>query len=359
MKYGALLAITAAGGVLNGLGMEGLPPWRQLLFAALFLAAYLQGRRVPMERGGPVLVVAFGAAAAIAAVDVAESISAGMTLALFVALPWVIGRYRRQQAELLAAGTDRIAQLERTQTLTAESARLRERARIATDMHDALGHELALIAVQAGALELGATLDEPTRESARRLREAAVTASDELRRTIGLLRTDTRTEPPSLSVDALIARARSAGMTVELHQPTTHPLPHPAEQALRRLIQETLTNAARHAPGQPVHIRFEPHPNHLTVIVTNPHATPTPTTAEARSHGSNGSWTPLVGAAESSAGGGRVPLVGVVESRSAGTGLIGLAERVELLGGTFRAESGGSDFIVTAGIPLRPVVVGS
>ncbi|MEV0759118.1 histidine kinase [Nocardia sp. NPDC050435] len=358
MKYGALLAITAAGGVLNGLGMEGLPPWRQLLFAVLFLAAYLQGRRVPTERGGPVLLVAFGAAAAIAAVDVAESISAGMTLALFVALPWVIGRYRRQQAELLAAGADRITQLERTQTLTAESARLRERARIATDMHDALGHELALIAVQAGALELGATLDEPTRESARRLREAAVTASDELRRTVGLLRTDTGPEPPSLSVDALIARARSAGMTVELHQPTTHPLPPPAEQTLRRLIQETLTNAARHAPGQPVHIRFEPHRDILTVIVTNPHSTPTSTAAQ--SHGSNaGSWTPLVAAAESSAGGGRVPLVGVVESRSAGTGLIGLAERVELLGGTFRAESGGSDFIVTAGIPLRPVVAES
>ncbi|GAB2660835.1 sensor histidine kinase [Nocardia goodfellowii] len=317
MKNSALLAITAAGGVLNGLAMEGLPLWRQMLFAALAIAAYLQGRRLEARRGGEVLLVATGAAALIAVVDISEAIGAVMMLALFVLLPWLAGRFRRQQSELIATSRERIAQLEQTQELVAESARLRERARIATDMHDSLGHELALIALQAGALELNTELNEPSRRSASHLRASAVAATDELRRTIGMLRAGTTTpvEPPNLSVETLVDRARVAGMTVQLHSdelPT--PLPPLVVSALRRIVQETLTNAARHAPGTPVHIRIAHQGAELTVMATNPAPHPSPA--------------------------------------GTGSGLAGLTERVQLLGGTLQTQHVRGEFTLTARIPL-------
>ncbi|WP_194813462.1 sensor histidine kinase [Nocardia sp. XZ_19_385] len=420
MKNSALLAITAAGGVLNGLAMEGLPPWRQALFAALAVAAYLQGRHLPVRRGGEVLLVATGAAATIAVFEISEAVSAVMTLALFVMLPWLIGRFRRQQSELITAGQDRIAHLEQTQELAAESARLRERARIATDMHDSLGHELALIALQAGALELNPDLTEPNRRSASNLRASAVAATDELRRTIALLRTETATaEPPHMPVAALVARARAAGMTVLLEDDLSSDPPPPlADSALRRIIQETLTNAARHAPGTPVTIRIEQHGDELAVAVTNPLTGTTPSTASAgkmsprpdcpnpfpasadsRSAGRTdatpaptGTSSGLIGRTDAnpsqpSTNSGSADRTGASPSQpntssrsadrtgaspsqpntstgsvgrtatspfpsSAGSGLIGLAERVELLGGTFQSSSERGDFTVTARIPL-------
>ncbi|CAM4168128.1 histidine kinase [Nocardia ninae] len=345
MRYSALLAVTAVGGALNGLATEGLPGWRQLLFVALFAAAYIQGRRLPERHGGPVLLVALAAAALIAVVDVAEAVGAVMSLALFVALPWVIGRFRRQQAELLAVGQERIRHLEQTQVLAEESARLRERARIATDMHDALGHELALIAVQAGALELSADLNESNRQAASLLRASAVTASDELRRTVSMLRADhtVAVEPPSMSVEALIARARTVGMTVDLVQSELRDhLPPLVESALRRVVQETLTNAARHAPGAGVRIEIEQHGDEFGLVVTNP------ITAQAVGIG-----TEATGGRNSrdvkSGGAGRS--VGTGDGR--GSGLLGLAERVQLLGGTLQVDDDGSVFTVTARMPVR------
>ncbi|MEV0248715.1 histidine kinase [Nocardia sp. NPDC050712] len=408
MKYSALLAITAAGGALNGLAMDGLPAWRQLLFALLFAAAYFQGRRLPERHGGPIVLVALAASALVVVIDVAEAVGAVMSLALFVALPWVVGRFRRQQAELLAVGQERIRHLEQTQELAADSARLRERARIATDMHDSLGHELALIALQAGALELSTELAEPNRQAASRLRASAVTASDELRRTVSVLRADTveGVEPPSMSVDALIARARTAGMMVDLVDSEPRgDLPPLVESAVRRVVQETLTNAARHAPGAGVRIEIERRGDELGLVVTNPIATSTAgSDAEADATASSASFgVKTAGAGRDSKVGGGVetavatpgvgpewaePAVGIgvgargiggtgrgggtggkghgvltgSDGRGAGTGsgLLGLAARVQLLGGTFRVDDGHANFTVVACIPVTaPVRAGA
>ncbi|XVS66621.1 sensor histidine kinase [Actinosynnema sp. CA-299493] len=312
MRNGVVLAALAVAGLVNGLATDALPVWRQLLYPVLSALVYLHGRHRPVRRGGLVVGAVAAVGLVIAVVRVWEGVGALATLGLFVVLPWLAGRFRRQQAELVEAGRERIAQLERAQELVADRARLRERARLAADVHDSLGHELALIALRAGAVELTADT-EPARRAAAGLRESAVTATDRLRRTVGVLREAT-VEPPDETVEALVARAAQAGLPVVLTRtgdPT--PLPPLLDRAVHRVVQEALTNAARHAPGAPVtaelHITDE-----VLVTVTNP-VDRTPS--------------------------------------GDGSGLAGLAERVRLLGGTLRSGVVDDRFTVTARLPLE------
>ncbi|WP_228985509.1 histidine kinase, partial [Streptomyces sp. DH12] len=101
-------------------------------------------------------------------------------------LPWRGGRYWRQSRELTAAGWLRAARLEEKQRFAEERARLRERARIAQDMHDSLGHELSLLALRAGVLQVAPDLPERHRAAAADLRAAAADATDRLHRIIGV-----------------------------------------------------------------------------------------------------------------------------------------------------------------------------
>jgi len=325
IKRAVLMAVAAAG-VANGLYVDHLPAWRQMLFAVLAVAAYLHGRHLHQRRDWLLLAIAATPAAAFLRPEFWNGAGALLALALFVLLPWLAGRFRRQQAELVLAGRDRVAQLEREQELTAEHARLQERARIATDMHDSLGHELALIALRAGALELAADMSERNRDAAAQLRESAVTATDRLRRTVGLLGETGAgpgnagrlpTEPPDETVAALVDRARDAGMAVRLcsvGEPGTA-LPALVDRAVHRVVQEALTNAARHAPGAPVLVRVEHTAGTVEVAVSNTRPQDAP------------------------------------RSPGGGSGLVGLRERVRLLGGTLRAESGADGFTVVARLP--------
>ncbi|WP_371640282.1 sensor histidine kinase [Streptomyces virginiae] len=137
-------------------------------------------------------------------------------------LPWFAGRFLRQYRELVRAGWERAARLEREQHLVAEQARLRERTRIAQDMHDLLGHDLSLIALSAGALKLAPGLSEDHRATARDIRARAGAAVDRLGEVIGVLR-----EPSDLApgpepgaglteLEGLVDRAAAAGLDVRL-----------------------------------------------------------------------------------------------------------------------------------------------
>jgi signal transduction histidine kinase len=166
---------------------------------------------------------------------------------LTVVAPWWFGRYRLLRAE----------QQKSDAAILAARAQAEERARIADDLHDTIGHELALIAVQAGALELGHDLAPDQREQFRALREAAVRASGRLRDVVKVTRPDgpSRIDPVGgEGIDSLVAGARDAGMTVraEIDRMAiagAHPLI--AELAVRT-VREGLTNSARHAPGAEV-----------------------------------------------------------------------------------------------------------
>ncbi|GLW67370.1 two-component sensor histidine kinase [Actinomadura rubrobrunea] len=315
---------------------------------AVPVLAYLTGLRRAHAR--PVLWGFAGIAAAGAALNLARGIDVTVWfpltiwLVLLGVLPWLVGRYWRQYRQLVHAGWERAEQLEREQRIVAERERLRERARIAQDMHDSLGHELALLALRAGALQVAPGLDERHRAAAAELRAGAAEATERLRQIIGVLREDTTPgaapgdDPPvpDAPIDRAAAeladRARASGMSVDLvHDPpptadtagkTAEDLPPMVRLAAYRVVQEALTNAAKHAPGAPVRIQVRHHPAGVTVTVTN-QAPPTDTPHPLPTGG--------------------------------GHGLTGLTERVRLAGGVLHAgptPDGG--FKVTADLPATP-----
>ncbi|MET9551665.1 histidine kinase [Streptomyces sp. NPDC006645] len=251
-------------------------------------------------------------------------------LPLALLVPWLFGRYWQARLALVRGGWQRAGLLEREQRLVAEQARLRERTRIAADTHDSLGHELSLIALRAGALELSPTLTGQDRADLGELRAAVADAVGHLRDTVGVLRDDEgdrATAPAAESVGQLVDRARDSGVTVELRQessPAPPGLSPLVERAVYRVVRESLTNAAKHAPGAAVRVRITHEGGRTGVTVTN--------AAPAR---------------------GRSP-----SPRPGGHGLAGLRERVELVGGTLRAAPSGPGFEVVATLPDRPTSTG-
>lgn len=292
-------------------GMTKLGPLNGLT-SGIVVFSYLAGRRAADPRPAKLAFTAIlGTGTAVALIsscgpspDAATTefwIPALSGVLLFGLLPWLIGRLVWQRA--------------REQRLVVDQAQLRERNRIAQDMHDSLGHDLALIALRAAALEMAPDLAERHRQAAGELREAAAETTERLRRVIGVLREDDRAPltPLEESVAEIVDRARESGLRVELR----------GQESLRdrtacRVVQESLTNATKHAPGSAVTVEVLRAAAGITVTVTN-QAAQTPT--------------------------GR--------PRSGGLGLIGLRERVRLAGGTFESGPSGGGFRVVARFPCE------
>ncbi|MFC5834500.1 sensor histidine kinase [Nonomuraea insulae] len=291
-----------------------------VVFAAMAVPAYLAGVRGEGPRalagaaGGAVL----GVVAPVAAGDAGAWFVAVAGTVLGAVVPWLAGRARRQYVVLAREGWERAEELERAQRTIAEQARARERTRIAGDMHDLLGHELSLVALRIGGLEVAPGLAEPYREAAGEARSAVTAAARRLQDIVHLLREDA--DPASEEVPELVARARAAGLPVELRTGGDGPPAGAmAERALRRVVQEGLTNAAKHAPSGPVTVAVE--------------------------HGEDGSTVTVT------------TCRGAEPARESygGYGLEGLGERVRLCGGSLRAgptDEGG--FELRATLPRRP-----
>ncbi|WP_405426053.1 sensor histidine kinase [Micromonospora sp. NBC_00617] len=237
--------------------------------------------------------------------------------------PWLVGRYRRQQQALTDAGRRHVEALTRERRGAAERIRLRERARIAEEMHDSLGHDLSLIALRAAALELADDLAAEHRTAVGELRASVAAATERLHGIIGVLREEggpAGVRPVGETVVDLVVGAREAGMAVRLDGPTdTAELPGLTGSAAQQVVREALTNAARYAPGASVTVTLARDPNGVEVRVRNasPPAGPLPRPA------------------------------------SSGSGLLALAERVRLAGGVLDAgpcPDGG--FAVRARLPL-------
>lgn len=295
-------------------------------------------RRVtPVRRAWGVIGASSGGAAVLSIVDqslgehsTAPYLIAGAGLAtLFILLPALSGMVIGRRRPLTGLLRERNAYLEQTRLLTDEAARMEERARIAAEMHDLLGHRISLIAVHAGALQLAAERQAPPLASqAELLHTTAGTAMDELRGILGVLRHQTGENSGDRGtredLSTLVADSRDAGADAELHWNATGPTDADARtrQAVHRVTREGLTNALKHAPGAPVRVMFQDEGDTVVVAVVND-APPVPC----------------------SPGGG---------NRS---GLVGLQERISLLGGTLHAgprPEGG--FTLSARIPARPNV---
>ncbi|MGW6526528.1 sensor histidine kinase [Streptomyces venezuelae] len=325
------------------LGLATAPSLFTLAYGPAFaVLALLLGRRADRARTA---LIGFGAVAVAGTVKIAvrgvdptvEWAVLMATLVFGAVFPWLAGRYWRQGRELAAAGWARADQLEREQRIVADRARLRERARIAQDMHDSLGHELSLIAVRAGALQVAPDLPDPHRAAAADLRAAASQATDRLHTIIGLLREEGDEQAPLApageSVAALVARATESGMSItyvdEEGSPGAQGDPgrrELTEGTVHRVVQEALTNAAKHAPGA-----------HVTVTVTRDGPSTTATITNSR-NGRESSDDPAL----------TLP----PGSRS---GLRTLRARVDDLDGTLEAGPHGDGFRVTARLPVRGV----
>ncbi|MDQ2586305.1 sensor histidine kinase [Saccharothrix yanglingensis] len=239
-----------------------------------------------------------------------------------VALPFLVGRYTAQRNALVAALQEREERVVRERRMVSRQVRLRERNRIAQDMHDSLGHRLSLISVHAGALALDSGLGEKQREAVQVLRSAALTAMEELRGVIGVLRRDEPEEDQVRrtvdAIDELVEGARRAGVRVSLvrgGQPV--PLPAKVSHAAYRIAQEGLTNASKHAPGASVQVTVKYEPDALVVEVRN-----NPPRAK--------------------------------RPEGAGFGLIGLGERVRLAGGMLHVgELPAGGFRIAAVLPYE------
>ncbi|MFC3492913.1 sensor histidine kinase [Glycomyces rhizosphaerae] len=210
---------------------------------------------------------------------------------------------------------------EHEQALATQKVLAQERAHLAREMHDVVSHQVSLIAVRAGALQVS-TEEAASKEAADTIRTLAARTLDELRYMVSVLRAGGGAGnglAPQPTLDQLGELVDNAGMGAELE---TGPLPElspPVQRAIYRTVQEALTNARKHAPGAAVRVQLTRDDGAVLAEVVN-----------------------------------TAPKRPVVPLPSAKHGLIGLKQRAELLGGAFEAgPTGIGGWRVALRVPLK------
>jgi signal transduction histidine kinase len=257
----AALALTTAGVVVLGHGQSANLVWMGLCVTAAWVALTSE------------LAVALTGGAFLGATVVSEWIqqveepgwAAWLTGTAFTLVACTFARRLRLT----------VVQLREAQHQLAERSRAEERNRIAAEVHDVVGHALTVSLLHIGSARLA--LDEEPQEARRALGEAerlTRKSLDEVRASVGLMRADAPGEmaplPDATAVPELVESFRRAGSVVELTM-TGEPgsLGPQRGLAVYRIVQEALTNAARHAPGEPVTVDLSVGPNGTRVAVRN------------------------------------------------------------------------------------------
>ena len=308
------------GGPYPAVGQWPWPVTSCIAFLAIcFLVALRHDRRLTEGVG----LLTLGAGVPLLALRDHSSLPALLLTVAFTLIVLVLGdniRARRTAQTRLAEQ----AALRRRDL--ARQAVLEERSRIARELHDVVAHHMSMIAIQAEAAPYKIPgLPEEALRTFTAIRGASTTALAEMRRLIGLLRDEDaaaeRLPQPGLDVlDDLIGGARDAGMAVRTQisgQPA--PLPAGVDVSAYRIVQEALSNAGRHAPGAAVTVGIAYEPRLLRIRVTDDGAvTGPPDTTPAGGHG-----------------------------------LVGMRERVTMLGGELTAgRDGDGGFVVSAALPI-------
>jgi len=319
----AVFVLTAAASILAaGLGYSLDVPFGPT--AALYLLAASRKQEDPWTRRTTAAVVGlFGAyvGATVAGEDPFPGLAPFHT-GLAWAVAWFAGERTRLRREHIAELKERAARAEREAERESLLAAAEERARIARDLHDSAGHAINVIAVRAGAARLRHHQDTDRSFLALgAIEEVARRTVGEIDQIVGTLRDDGSgngvVEPPPglASLDTLIAHHAATGLDVTFDAASDpRPLGGAVDQAAYRILQEALTNAARHGTGT-ARIELEFGDAAFEVTVTNP---------------------VLAGGSPRSGG---------------GHGLVGMRERATLLRGSLDAERANGTFHVRARIP--------
>ncbi|MFD7624598.1 sensor histidine kinase [Streptomyces sp. NPDC059851] len=303
-----------------------------LMYAAVVYGKPTMARRLPISTGLVTVVVTI---ASMAVLGAPRGLLLGVLTGIVSFGPALTGATLRNHREaaiaarLRAEQTALLAEMDRTQAVAAE------RARMARELHDMVANHLSAIAIHSTA---ALSIDSPatSREALGVIRENSVQGLAEMRRLIGLLRAagagQEAVATPSLDgLDALLEQARvnggASGLEFELddtRRPDAGPLPAPVELAAYRIVQESLTNALKHAAPGTVRVGVARADGLLTVDVESPYGEqPGP----------------------------RAP--------GSGAGLVGMRERTELLGGEFTAGRRGPVWQVRAVLPAEEKAVTS
>jgi signal transduction histidine kinase len=198
-----------------------------------------------------------------------------MTLVFFVyglataATPVLLGQLLQTQRDLARRLTEINEVKEHEQALHAQAVVARERTQLAREMHDVVSHQVSLIAVRAGALQVAAK-DADAEEAARTIRSLSVTTLDELRTMVTLLRASGG-DPTELSPQPTLADLRtlveSSGTRTELSGELPPGVGTPAQRAIYRTVQEALTNVRKHAGASRASVTLRYLPDALAIEV--------------------------------------------------------------------------------------------
>ncbi len=304
--------------------------YTDLMYAAVLYGPARSARRIPRITG---LLSVAGVLVPYAVWRVPEALLIGFAVGVIAFTPASTGlivRNHRDAAEaarLRAEQTALLAEMDRTQAVAAE------RSRMARELHDVVANHLSAIAIHSTA---ALSLDDPetSREALTVIRENSVQGLSEMRRLIGILRDGADDREPAATptldgLGALVEGARANGLDVTLDA-AYGSVPAPVELAAYRIVQESLTNALKHAAPGEVTVWLRERDDALELRVTSPH---------------DGRDTP------------RAP--------GSGAGLVGMRERAALLHGTFDAGPGdapdpadGGLWVVRASLPLTDTARG-
>jgi signal transduction histidine kinase len=269
------------------------------------------GARLPAWRSG------LAAAALLAVVAVAGH--ALVPAAITTLAPRWLGRELRRRGRLLAALEQRNRELEAEEDAFARLSVRQERARVARELHDIIGHHLAVIVVQAAAGRVAGDRAEQAAERLAGIRSSASDALAELARLVDVLDADHPIGAPGERIALLLERARSSGVRLAVTPPLEPAtLPPGIEDAAHRILQEALTNVLKHAPEAHAEVRLAWRGEALELRVSN------------AIH----------------------PACSSLAATGSGLGLAGMRERVAALGGALASgPSGRGDWVVEARLP--------
>ncbi|KGN38042.1 histidine kinase [Knoellia subterranea KCTC 19937] len=300
-------------------------PWpvvQFLVLLATLIAVGLWGRWVEM----PLVIAVTGLILYLLLPGDLEAWAIGQALLIAVAVlvRWLV-LSRRQLA----------VQQEEVENERARRAVVEERSRIARELHDVVAHHMSMIVVQAQSAPVRHGLDDPdvTAEFAA-IEGSARQALTEVRSVLGVLRdengpVETAPQPDLAQLPALVKSSKAAGMPLTSRvRLSPSKVPPGTALVLYRVAQESLANAARHAPGAAVELTLEEEAGWARLMVRN-------SAAPAGAHPATG-------------------------HDNGGNGIRGMSERVAAVGGTFEASPVGEGFVVVATVPLagRPQVAG-